>query len=81
MINIGYGFSNALAGEPAFVTVTQFQCLCAVVKTHVHLDCRIPARIQNFSGLNVPDAGARHTLPRRLDQFSPDEANPFTQIA
>src|SRR6266513_2331550 len=54
---------------------------CAVVKTHVHLDCRIPARIQNFSGLNVPDAGARHTLPRRLDQFSQDEANPFNQIA
>src|SRR5215471_21729441 len=96
MINIGHGFSNALACEPTFVAVTQFQCFMfacaraagngrspkgAVVKTHVHLDCRIPARIQNFSGPNVPDAGACHTLLRRLDQFSPDEANPFNQIA
>jgi hypothetical protein len=75
LVNIGYGFPYALAREPAFVAVSQFQCFmfacarpagngrstkCAAFKAHIHLDCRIPARIQNFSAVNVADAGARH---------------------
>src|SRR5262249_54457367 len=92
VINIGNGPSYALATKAALVAVAQFQCFMfararparnsrppepIAFNAHIDLDCRIPARIQNFASMDVADAATCHTLLRRLEQLSAKQANPF----
>jgi hypothetical protein len=77
LVYIGNRFSHAFAAEAAFVAIAQFQCFMfacarsagngrsskrATFNPHICFDRRIAARIQNFAGVNVDNAGARHSF-------------------
>ncbi len=77
LINIRNRFFQAFAAEAVLVPVAQFQCFMfartrsagnscsserAAFNTDVNLDGWVTPRIKDFAGVNVSNAGGRHTF-------------------
>src|SRR5206468_121724 len=96
VVYVGNSLPHTLATEAALIAITQFPCFVfartcpawhggssqhAAFKAHIDLNCRIAARIQNFTRMDSANAGARHTILGGLEQLSSRKANQLLALS